>query len=219
LTSAFADVCRSVRQLGRTVLHQLPHHVRSSGARFAPGIKESAGRKKGRGSTGHGNRYLARALGEAAVAAGETDTSLGNATGASPNAAAKREPSSRSDASSWSSSGTCSPIPRPASTTSAPITTTTASARNARNATTSANSKHWATRSPSNPPPDHGFPSSRLRDTSYAEPVVPFARPRLDFRIRRKRWSAYGVTVRDRSLGVKQGGQACVMRWAASPCC
>jgi transposase len=49
----------------------------ASWARFAPGIKESAGRKKGRGSTGHGNRYLARALGEAAVAAGKTDTFLG----------------------------------------------------------------------------------------------------------------------------------------------
>ena len=46
-------------------------------AKFAPGIKESAGRKKGTGATGHGNRYLARALGEAAVAAGRTDTFLG----------------------------------------------------------------------------------------------------------------------------------------------
>ena len=30
-----------------------------SWARFAPGVKESAGRKKGNGATGHGNRYLA----------------------------------------------------------------------------------------------------------------------------------------------------------------
>jgi transposase len=49
----------------------------ASWARFAPGVKESAGRIKGTGSTGHGNRYLARALGEAAVAAGKTDTFLG----------------------------------------------------------------------------------------------------------------------------------------------
>ena len=49
----------------------------ASWARFAPGIKESAGRKKGNGSTGHGNRYLARVLGEAAVAASKTDTFLG----------------------------------------------------------------------------------------------------------------------------------------------
>jgi transposase len=48
-----------------------------SWARFAPGVKESAGRKKGNGATGHGNRYLARVLGEAAVSAGKTDTFLG----------------------------------------------------------------------------------------------------------------------------------------------
>src|SRR5215203_1096130 len=48
-----------------------------SWAKFAPGVKESAGKRKGRGSTGHGNPYLARVLGEAAVAAGRTDTFLG----------------------------------------------------------------------------------------------------------------------------------------------
>ncbi|MGB7982469.1 MAG: IS110 family transposase [Candidatus Nanopelagicales bacterium] len=53
-----------------------PAHL-CSWARFAPGIKESAGRKKGTGATGHGNRYLARVLGEAAVSAGKTDTFLG----------------------------------------------------------------------------------------------------------------------------------------------
>ena len=49
----------------------------SSWAKFAPGIKESAGRKKGNGATGHGNRYLARVLGEVAVSAGRTNTFLG----------------------------------------------------------------------------------------------------------------------------------------------
>jgi transposase len=49
----------------------------SSWARFAPGVKESAGRNKGNGATGHGNRYLARALGEAAVGASRTNTFLG----------------------------------------------------------------------------------------------------------------------------------------------
>jgi transposase len=49
----------------------------ASWARFAPGVKESAGKRKGTGTTGHGNRYLARALGEAAVATGKTDTFLG----------------------------------------------------------------------------------------------------------------------------------------------
>jgi transposase len=48
-----------------------------SWARFAPGVKESAGRKKGTGTTGHGNPYLARVLGEAAVTAGKTNTFLG----------------------------------------------------------------------------------------------------------------------------------------------
>jgi transposase len=48
-----------------------------SWAKFSPGIKSSAGRTKGNGSTGHGNRYLARVLGEAAAAAGRTDTFLG----------------------------------------------------------------------------------------------------------------------------------------------
>ncbi len=49
----------------------------ASWARFAPGIKESAGRKKGNGATGHGNRYVASVLGEAAISAGRTDTFLG----------------------------------------------------------------------------------------------------------------------------------------------
>jgi transposase len=49
----------------------------ASWARFAPGVKESAGRRKGKATTGHGNPYLARVLGEAAVAAGKTNTFLG----------------------------------------------------------------------------------------------------------------------------------------------
>ena len=53
-----------------------PAHL-VSWARFAPGVKESAGRRKGNASTGHGNPYLARVLGEAAVAAGRTNTFLG----------------------------------------------------------------------------------------------------------------------------------------------
>lgn len=49
----------------------------ASWAKFSPGVKESAGRTLGNGSTGHGNRYLARVLGEAAVGASRTDTFLG----------------------------------------------------------------------------------------------------------------------------------------------
>ncbi|WP_242419915.1 transposase, partial [Frankia sp. CpI1-P] len=49
----------------------------ASWARFAPVTQESAGRRKGRNSTGKGNRYLARTLGEAAVGASRTRTFLG----------------------------------------------------------------------------------------------------------------------------------------------
>jgi transposase len=48
-----------------------------SWARLAPGVKESAGKKKGKSSTGHGNAYLAAVLGNAAAGAAETDTFLG----------------------------------------------------------------------------------------------------------------------------------------------
>jgi len=48
-----------------------------SWAKYAPGVNQSAGKRKGRGSTGHGNPYLGRVLGEAAVAASKTDTFLG----------------------------------------------------------------------------------------------------------------------------------------------
>ncbi|MEU7628660.1 transposase [Nocardia sp. NPDC049220] len=48
-----------------------------SWAKFSPGIHSSAGRTKGNASTGHGNRYLARVLGEAGVVAGKTHTFLG----------------------------------------------------------------------------------------------------------------------------------------------
>jgi transposase len=49
----------------------------ASWAKFAPGIKASAGKTQGNGASGHGNRYLARVLGEAAAGAGRTDTFLG----------------------------------------------------------------------------------------------------------------------------------------------
>ena len=49
----------------------------ASWAKFTPMTKESAGKPRGRASTGHGNKYLARALGEAAVMAGRSNTFLG----------------------------------------------------------------------------------------------------------------------------------------------
>jgi transposase len=53
-----------------------PGHL-ASWAKYAPGVSESAGKKKGKNATGHGNPYLARALGEAAIGAARTDTFLG----------------------------------------------------------------------------------------------------------------------------------------------
>jgi transposase len=46
----------------------------TSWARLAPGISQSAGKKKGKGTTGHGNAYLAAILGNAAAGAAKTDT-------------------------------------------------------------------------------------------------------------------------------------------------
>ncbi|MFL6051912.1 MAG: IS110 family transposase [Actinoallomurus sp.] len=49
----------------------------ASWAKFTPRVKESAGKKKGKNATGHGDPYLASMLGNAAVAIGRTDTFLG----------------------------------------------------------------------------------------------------------------------------------------------
>jgi hypothetical protein len=48
-----------------------------SWAKLSPGLNSSAGKTKGNGSTGKGNRYLAAILGEAAISAAGTDTFLG----------------------------------------------------------------------------------------------------------------------------------------------
>jgi transposase len=72
-TAAQVIIAEIGTDMGRFVT---PGHL-VSWARFAPGVKESAGKKKGKATTGHGNPYLARVLGEAAAAAGKTDTFLG----------------------------------------------------------------------------------------------------------------------------------------------
>lgn len=51
-------------------------HLASWG-RQAPGVSESAGKRKGKNATGRGSPYLGGALGEAAISAGRTDTFLG----------------------------------------------------------------------------------------------------------------------------------------------
>ena len=72
-TAACAIIAEVGVDMGR---FPTPGHL-ASWARFAPGVKQSAGKTKGKSSTGHGNPYLARVLGEAAAAAGRTDTFLG----------------------------------------------------------------------------------------------------------------------------------------------
>jgi len=165
--------CAIVAEIG-TSMDRFPtaaHLV--SWAKFAPGVKESAGKKKGKNTTGHGNRYLARVLGNAAASAGRTDTFLGERTGASPAAAAARKPWSPSAGPCWSSSGTCSPTLPPATPIWAATSTTAASTPNAASTTTSASSKPSAIKSPFNPRPDHQSQSSRLRYTPPAAAARP----------------------------------------------
>jgi transposase len=84
-----AERLDEITGVGRTAAHVIiaeigidmgrfptPAHL-ASWARYAPGVKQSAGKAKGNSGTGHGNPYLARVLGEAAVAAGRTNTFLG----------------------------------------------------------------------------------------------------------------------------------------------
>jgi len=58
-------------------LFPTPGHL-TSWAKFAPGVNQSAGKSRGNGTTGYGNRYLARALGQSAVATRRTKTFLGD---------------------------------------------------------------------------------------------------------------------------------------------
>jgi transposase len=72
-TAAHAIIAEIGLDMGR---FPTPAHL-AGWARFAPGVKESAGRRKGSASTGHGNPYLARVLGQIAVSAARTNTFLG----------------------------------------------------------------------------------------------------------------------------------------------
>ena len=131
-----------------------PAHL-CSWARFAPGIKESAGRKKGNGATGHGNRYLAAVLGEAAVAAGRHRHLPGRALPTDRPTTRQEEGHRRGRPVHPGHRLAPALRPRgPLPSTSAPTTTTPTSTPATRNATTSANSRPSATKSPSNPPPD-----------------------------------------------------------------
>ena len=130
-----------------------PGHL-ASWAKYAPGVKESAGKKKGKGTTGHGNRYLARVLGEAAIGAARTDSSLGERYRRIARRRGKNKANVAVGRSLLVIFWHLLSDPRPATTTSARASTTPTSATAARCAPTSASSRPSASRSPSNPPPD-----------------------------------------------------------------
>jgi hypothetical protein len=136
-----------------------PGHL-ASWAKFAPAVKQSAGKTKGKATTGHGNPYLARVLGEAAVAAGRTDTFLG----ARYRRLAKRRGTKKAIVAVGRSTLVivwhllADPTARFHDL--APASTTPGSTLSAPSATTSASSKPSATRSPWNLPPSR-HPSTR----------------------------------------------------------
>ena len=74
-----------------------PGHL-VSWARFAPGVKESAGKRKGNAATGHGNPTWPGSWARPPWPPGGPTPSWASATGASPAAAAPGKPSSRSAA-------------------------------------------------------------------------------------------------------------------------
>ena len=124
-----------------------PAHL-VSWAKLSPRTIQS-GAKHRAGTTGKGNPYLKGVLGEAAAAAAKTNTfPWASATGAWSNAAASSKPWSPSPDPSWSSSGTCSPIPPHGSTTLARTSTPTAPTPIARPATTSASCRRSGSPSP-----------------------------------------------------------------------
>jgi hypothetical protein len=164
-----------------------PGHL-VSWAKFAPGVKESAGRRKGKATTGHGNPYLARVLGEAAVAAGRTDTFLGERY----RRIARRRGAKRAIVAVGPSiliivwHLLSDPTVRYQDLGPGFYDTRINAERRKRN--TSANSKRWATRSPSNPPPDlHSstlstLPRTRVRLRCAGSAACPLT---VDFRTQR----------------------------------
>src|SRR5215207_485144 len=75
--SAAPPPARSSPRSGWTWVVSPPPAIWPPGPASPPGVKQSAGKTKGKNATGHGNPYLARVLGEAAAAAGRTDTFQG----------------------------------------------------------------------------------------------------------------------------------------------
>ena len=125
-----------------------------SWAKFSPGIKSSAGKNKGNGSTGHGDRYLARVLGEAAAIAGRTDTFLGERYRRIARRRGKKKAIVAVGRSMLVIIWHLLADPRPVSTTSAPTTSRGTSTPRPRSASTSDNSRPSAIESPSNQQPE-----------------------------------------------------------------
>jgi transposase len=123
-----------------------PGHL-CSWAKFAPGISESAGKKKGTGGTGHGNPYLARVLGEAAVAASRTDTFLGERYRRIARHSGAKKAIVALGRSILVIIWHLLSDPTPATMTWARTSTSTTPTANARSVTTSASSTPWATES------------------------------------------------------------------------
>jgi Transposase IS116/IS110/IS902 family len=125
-----------------------------SWAKYAPGVKESAARRKARTPpatatpTWPGSWVTPRR-----PPPGPTPSSA-SVIGGSPAAAAPKKPTWPSAGRSWSSSGTCCPIPKPATPPSAPGSTLPALTPSGAAITTFASSKHSVTWSSSNAPPD-----------------------------------------------------------------
>ena len=111
------------------------------------------GENKGNGSTGHGNRYLARVLGEAAVSAGRTDTFLGERYRRIARRRGKKKAIVAVGRSILVIIWHLLADPTPTSTTSDP-TYYDRRVPNAKRATTSAHLKTLGSTSPCNQPPE-----------------------------------------------------------------
>ena len=132
-----------------TVFPTAPHLV--SWAKWSPQVKQSAGKRKGSNATGRGNPYLGAALGEAAISASRTQSFLG----AKYRRLARRMPKKKALVATGNSMLTIvhALLSDPAASyrTSARTTTSSTCTPAARPATTSRAWNASATRSPSRP--------------------------------------------------------------------
>src|SRR5947209_8430652 len=126
----------------------------SSWAKFAPGIRSPPGRRRAPAPPDTATAIWPKSSARPPSPPAEPTPSSVSVTGASPGAAARRQPSWPSAGPCWSSSGNCCLTPKATSSTSARTTTPSTSTPNARNEPTSVISKHSAIESPSTPQPD-----------------------------------------------------------------